>query len=198
MFGVTGWPKFWSHNTRIVPRYRQGWIPSQWSSPSLQESSPCLPHEIPLRSRKVPASITAVRFSCNQSGNLPRSERYLVWKAGRGLLQRQRGSSGWYPCLAISRYDTRIARPELWPRNRAKHVTEVRKLVGWFFRRPYCNQQGLRKNQPTNFLIYTACCCSASNLAFHAYNLNSEGARRMMKWVRSQEREQGGGGGQGV
>ena len=23
--------------------------------------------------------------------------------------------------------------------------------------------------EPTNFLIYTACCCSASNLTFHAY-----------------------------
>ena len=25
--------------------------------------------------------------------------------------------------------------------------------------------------EPTNFLIYTACCCSASNLTFHAYML---------------------------
>ena len=24
--------------------------------------------------------------------------------------------------------------------------------------------------EPTNFLIYTACCCSASNLTFHAFN----------------------------
>ena len=31
------------------------------------------------------------------------------------------------------------------------------------------NQRGLQKNQPTNFQIYTACCCSASNLAFHAF-----------------------------
>ena len=39
-------------------------------------------------------------------------------------------------------------------------------------------QWGLRKNPPgvyrthplrNNFLIYTACCCSASNLAFHAF-----------------------------
>ena len=26
--------------------------------------------------------------------------------------------------------------------------------------------------EPTNFLIYTACCCSASNLTFHAYTSN--------------------------
>ena len=34
------------------------------------------------------------------------------------------------------------------------------------------NQWGLRKKQPTIFLIYTACCCSASNLTLHAFNLN--------------------------
>ena len=28
--------------------------------------------------------------------------------------------------------------------------------------------------EPTNFLIYTACCCSASNLTFHAYTIYSE------------------------
>ena len=28
--------------------------------------------------------------------------------------------------------------------------------------------------EPTNFLIYTACCCSASNLTFHAYNMPSD------------------------
>ena len=31
--------------------------------------------------------------------------------------------------------------------------------------------------EPTNFLIYTACCCSASNLTFHAYSTNGHGTK---------------------
>ena len=28
--------------------------------------------------------------------------------------------------------------------------------------------------EPTNFLIYTACCCSASNLTFHAFKMEAK------------------------
>ena len=53
----------------------------------------------------------------------------------------------------------------------------------YFHRQPY-NQYSCWYNhrttesvgsmkEPTNFLIYTACCCSASNLTFHAYILVS-------------------------
>ena len=54
--------------------------------------------------------------------------------------------------------DNRTTRTTVVDRNNYNHITES---VG-------------STKEPTNFLIYTACCCSASNLTFHAYKSDSD------------------------